>query len=651
MSEHGAQIDNPYNNYIALSRYARWLPEKNRRESWGESVERYVSFITKHAKLDKNISNEISANIFELNVMPSMRALMTAGPALARDNTAGYNCSFIPVDSPRAFDEAMYILMCGTGLGFSVESQYVSKLPTISEHFEDSSTIIRVGDSKAGWSRAFKELLALLWQGQVPSWDMTAVRPAGARLETFGGRASGPGPLEDLFKFCVDHFKNAAGRKLKTIEAHDIMCKIGEVVVVGGVRRSAMISGSDLGDYSMSKAKSGEWWSTTPHRRLANNSAVYESKPSIGEFLREWSYLYESKSGERGIFNKEGAKKQASSTGRRDGSQISFTNPCGEIFIRSHQFCNLSEIVIRKEDTLDSLKNKVRIGTIIGTIQSTLTDFKYLRKIWKDNCEDERLLGVSLTGHFGHQVMSGSEGLELLAEWLRELRIVAIDTNKEWASKLGVKPSAAITTVKPSGTVSQLTGVSSGMHPWHSEHYIRTIRSDNNDPLTQFMKDIGVPNEPDIMAKTSTTIFSFPVTAPSGAITRDHVSAIEHLELWKVYKLNWTDHNPSITVNVRDDEWLTVAAWVYENWDDVCGISFLPYDDHVYQQAPYTSCTVEELKALQERMPGHIDWAGLSDYETEDTTKGVQELACVSGSCDIDDYRSSIESSPVSVNV
>ena len=646
VDDKGSIVD-PYRNFIAVSRYARWREEENRRETWSETVDRYTDFmtdyITKNYQYDVD-SNEIRNAILNHEVMPSMRSLMTAGPALERDHVAGYNCSFIAVDSPRAFDEAMYVLMCGTGVGFSVEHEYVTQLPVVNEHFEDSDTVLVIGDSKAGWARGLRELIAMLYAGQVPTWDTSGVRPAGARLKTFGGRASGPEPLEDLFRFVVDVFRGSAGRKLQPIEAHDIMCKIGEVVVVGGVRRSAMISGSDLGDFDMAKAKSGKWWENAGHRRLANNSAVYNSKPSVGQFLTEWSHLWESQSGERGIFNKEGNRKHASSNGRRDGSRVAFTNPCGEILLRPNQFCNLTEVVVRTEDTLQTLKEKVRIAATMGTFQSSLVNFKYLRKVWKDNCEDERLLGVSLTGQMGHPVLNGSSGLDKTAEWLDELREVAIETNAVVADAMGINRSTAITTVKPSGTVSQLTEVSSGMHYWHSAYYIRTVRADNKDPLTAFLNDIGIPNEPDAMAPNTSTVFSFPIKAPDSAISGREVSAIEHLNIWKVYKKHWTEHNPSITIQVKDDEWVDVASWVYENWDDVGGLSFLPFSDHVYEQAPYQDITKEEYDEWKSKMPETIRWSDLSLYELIDSTTGSQELACVaSENCDVVDI--------VSVNI
>ena len=636
-------IDNPYENFIALSRYARWIESEARRETWGETVDRYFDFILlnladKHNySPDAELVAELRDAVFNRNVMPSMRSVMTAGPALERDNVAGYNCSFLPVDSLRSFDEAMYILMCGTGVGYSVESVYVDKLPIVNEHFEKSDTVIVVGDSKAGWAKALRELLALLWQGQIPSWDVSQVRPAGARLKTFGGRASGPAPLVGLFEFATEIIQGAAGRKLKPIEAHDIMCKIGEVVVVGGVRRSAMISLSDLNDHDMAKAKSGAWWEYNSQRSLANNSVSYTSKPSMSDFITEWKNLYDSQSGERGIYNVLAAQFQAARNGRRDPSIRYGTNPCSEIILRPYQFCNLSEIIVREGDTREVLNRKVQLATILGTWQSTLTDFKYLRKIWKDNTEEERLLGVSITGQFGHELMSGRQGLDKLAEVLSNLKQVAIETNNDEADKLGINRAAAITCVKPSGTVSQLTGVSSGMHPWHNEYYIRTVRGDKKDPLTRFLVDSGVPAEDDVMKPNDTTVFSFPIKAPKNAVLRKDLTAIEHLETWLVYQRAWCEHKPSITVSVKEDEWMEVGAWVYKHFNEISGISFLPYSDHSYKQAPYQDATEEEYKDLLSKMPAEIRWQDISFYELEDNTTGTQDLACAAGYCEVVD--------------
>ena len=636
-------IENPYENFIALSRYARWLEDAGRRETWEETVNRYFDYITSHLyethkyTPTPDLIEEMKQAVLSRNVMPSMRAVMTSGPALHRDNVAGYNCSFLPVDSLRSFDEAMYILMCGTGVGFSVESTYVNKLPVVNEHFEKSSTVIVVDDSKAGWARALRELLAMLWAGQIPSWDVSKVRPAGARLKTFGGRASGPEPLVGLFEFCVQVIKGAAGRKLRPIEAHDIMCKVGEVVVVGGVRRSAMISLSDLTDTEMAKAKSGAWWEADSQRSLANNSVAYSGKPTMDDFMSEWKSLYDSKSGERGIYNVRAAQNQAAKFGRRDPEIRYGTNPCSEIILRPYQFCNLSEVVIRHTDTEETLKRKVELATILGTWQSTLTNFKYLRKIWKQNTEEERLLGVSLTGQFGNKLMSGKKGDAELIKVLSTLREVAVETNVNEAEAVGINPSAAITCVKPSGTVSQLTGVSSGMHPWHSQHYIRTVRGDKKDPLTRFLTDSGVPVEDDVMKPNDTSVFSFPIKAPKGAVLRDDLTAVEHLNTWLIYQRYWCEHKPSITVSVKEHEWMEVGAWVWKHFDEVSGISFLPHSEHSYRQAPYQEVSEEAYNLAVKNFPDNITWDMLSFYETEDSTTGTQDLACAAGVCEIVD--------------
>lgn len=640
----GGQIIDPYRNFIAVSRYSRWLEDEKRRETWEETVDRYISFMRNHMGehypdvVDGGTWDEIRDAILNHKVMPSMRGLMTAGPALERENLAQFNCSFIAIDDVRAFDEALYILMNGVGLGFSAEKKYVSQLPVVAEVFEGHSEIIHVADSKAGWAKAFREVLDNLYEGRIPRIDINSVRPAGARLKTFGGRASGPQPLVDLFDFATEIFKGAAGRQLTPLECHDLMCKVGEVVVVGGVRRSALISLSDLNDYEMSKAKSGAWWESQGQRALSNNSAVYYKKPSVGEFLMEWGSLYESKSGERGIINMEGFRKSPYAP-RRDLSRVQGLNPCAEILLRSKQLCNLTEVIVDEADSLEDLANKVRIATILGTIQSSLTNFKYLRKIWRDNCEEERLLGVSLTGQFGHTVLSGRSGLDTLGTALDGLRQVAIATNYDYAGRMGINVSTAITTAKPSGTVSQLTASSSGMHPWHSQFYLRSVRADNKDPLTQFMKDIGIPNEPDVTKPETTTVFYFPQKAPEGAVTRNELSAIDHLEVWKVYKQHWTEHNPSVTISVREHEWIAVADWVYDNWDDVGGISFLPHTDHVYRQAPYQDCDETTFNQFFHDMPRDIDWSMLSAYEQEDTTTGSQTLSCTAGNCEVVDVR------------
>jgi ribonucleoside-diphosphate reductase alpha chain len=637
-------IANPYENFIALSRYARWISEDNRRETWGETVDRYFSFMLNHLKQnynyipDEKLVAELKNGVFERNVMPSMRSVMTSGVALERDNVAGYNCAFLPVDSARSFDETMYILMCGTGVGFSVEYKYINKLPPVPESLEKSTTVITVEDSKQGWAKAYRELLALLWSGQIPAIDVSKVRPAGARLKTMGGRSSGPQPLINLFDFTIAKFKSATGRNLKPIECHDIMCKIGEVVVVGGVRRSAMISLSNINDIEMAQAKSGNWWEANTQRALSNNSVAYSRKPDMEQFIAEWKSLYDSKSGERGIYNVAAAQAQAAKYGRRDPDIHYGTNPCSEIILRPYQFCNLSEVVLRENDTKKDIQRKVELATILGTWQSTLTDFKYIRKIWKDNTEEERLLGVSLTGQFGHKFMSGKEDLVSLEAFLMSLRESARAKNKDEAGKIGIPESAAITCVKPSGTVSQLVGVSSGMHAWHSPYYIRTVRGAKGDPISTFLKEVGIPVEDDVMKPNDTYVFSFPVKAPEGAIVRNDLTAIEHLNIWLVYQRAWCEHKPSITVSVKEDEWMEVGAWVYKHFDEVSGISFLPHSDHSYKQAPYQEVTEEEYNALVAKMPAEIRWEDLSFYETEDGTSTNATLACSSdGNCELVD--------------
>lgn len=622
-----------YQAFIHTSRYARWLEDEGRRESWAETVSRYISNLV-HTKVDAITENEIEQAILNLEIMPSMRAMMTAGPALERDNTAGYNCSYLPVDDPKSFDEAMFILLCGTGVGFSVERQFISKLPEVPQLF-DSETIVVVKDSKEGWAKALRQVIALLYSGEIPKWDVSKVRPAGARLKTFGGRASGPAPLVDLFNFVVKVFKDAQGRKLSSIECHDVMCKIGEVVVVGGVRRSAMISLSNLSDDRMRHAKSGQWWENDPQRALANNSVAYTEKPDALSFMREWMALVESGSGERGIFNRQASKKQAAKNGRRDPNWEFGTNPCSEIILRPYQFCNLTEVVVRATDTIDTLEHKVRLATILGTIQSTYTKFPYLRKVWQKNTEEERLLGVSLTGIMDNPLMTtANAGLE---QTLEHLKNVAVTTNTEWADKLGIPVSAAITCVKPSGTVSQLVDSASGIHARHSPYYIRTVRGDNKDPLTQFMKDQGIPSEPDAFKPEQTTVFSFPVKSPEGAVVTEDLSAIDQLKMWLAYQRNWCEHKPSVTINVKKNEWFEVGAFVYEHFDEMSGVSFLPYNEHTYQQAPYQEVGKSEYEQLLALMPKAIDWSKLSEYEKEDNTAGSQTLACSGDSCEIVD--------------
>jgi ribonucleoside-triphosphate reductase (thioredoxin) len=626
-------FDSAFSEFVYKSRYARWLEEEGRRENWDETVLRLVDYYSEHVGLDvfEDTRVDLFNAIYNLEVMPSMRALMTAGPAMDRCHVPAYNCAYLPVDSPRSFDECMYILMCGTGVGYSVEQKYIEQLPRISEQFADTDTIITVADSKEGWAKAFRELISLLIAGQVPKWDVSRVRGAGERLKTFGGRASGPEPLVDLFQFCVRLFTNAAGRRLTSVECHDIMCKIADIVVVGGVRRSAMISLFDCTDDRMSKAKFGAWWNDNPYRALSNNSAVYENrKPDVGFFMNKWTELYESKSGEPGFFSRAACQRIAGRNGRRDPSYEFGTNPCSEIILRPFQFCNLTEVVVRSTDNLASLQNKVRIATILGTIQSTFTDFKYLRKKWQDTCNEERLLGVSFTGICDNLSVTG------LPENLETLRQVAVDTNKEWADRLGINVAAAITCVKPSGTVSQLVNSASGLHTRHAPYYLRTVRADNKDPITQFLKDQGAYSEPCVMKGDTTTVFYFPIKSPEGSLTRHGQTAIEALDLWALLQEHWCEHKPSMTCNVKEEEWLDVGAWVYRNFDTLSGVAFLPYDGGSYKQAPYQEITEEEYNNWLVKHPEvKINWDKLSDYEKEDHTTGSQELSCTGGSCEV----------------
>ena len=630
------ELPTDYQKFIHQSRYARWKGEDSRRETWEETVSRYFNFMSDHLEdnfdyiLPPEIRERLENRVLNLDIMPSMRALMTAGVALERCNVAGYNCSYLPVDNARSFDECLYILMCGTGVGFSVESKYTSQLPVVSEALQESDTVVVVSDSKEGWAKGYKELISLLYSGQIPKWDLSRLRPAGARLKTFGGRSSGPDPLDDLFRFTVDIFKKSAGRRLKTLECHDIMCKIGSVVVVGGVRRSALISLSDLEDQEMALAKSGDWWTDEGQRALANNSVCYQETPPIGIFMREWLNLYNSKSGERGIFSRDASVRQADKNGRRNSEYEFGTNPCSEIILRPYQFCNLTEVVVRADDDMERLGHKVEDATILGTIQSTLTDFKYLRKIWKNNTEEERLLGVSLTGILDNPKLGDADDL-------KRLREIAVNTNLGLSGRLGIPQSTAITCVKPSGTVSQLVDSASGIHARHSAYYIRTVRGDKKDPLSLFLIDQGVPCEDDLMQPDNTVVFSFPMKSPTKAVLREDLSAITQLENWKNYQENWCEHKPSVTISVKEDEWFEVGSWVYENFKDVAGVSFLPHSDHTYKQAPYQDITKEEYLTLSKQMPRNVDWTLLSNYEQEDNTTGTQELACSAGACEIVD--------------
>jgi len=637
------ELPTDYSKFIAISRYARWLDKENRRETWQETVKRYFDFMEEHLKeqcnydLKKDLREELEQAVLKLEIMPSMRSLMSAGPALKRDNTAGYNCSYLPIDSPRSFDELFYILLCGTGVGYSVERQYINCLPTVSEHFESSKSLIEVDDSKAGWARAFKELVAMLYVGQIPSWDTSRIRPAGARLKTFGGRASGPGPLIDLFKYTVNLFRQAAGRKLTSIECHDLCCKIASVVVVGGVRRSAMISLSNLSDQRMRDAKTGAWYTTHPDRAFSNNSVCYTEKPDMATFIQEWKSLYDSHSGERGIFYRNAATASAANSGRRNTEFEFGTNPCSEIILRPFQFCNLTEVVVRASDTTDDLANKVRLSTILGTFQSTLTNFKYLRKMWKDNTEEERLLGVSLTGVMDHPVLSGKGGPEVdLPSVLTRLKNVSIITNKKFAEALGIPASTAITCVKPSGTVSQLVNSSSGIHARYSRYYTRRVRGDVKDPLSKFLQESGVPCEPCSYKPENTVVFSFPIASDKNTrVFRDTYTAVQTLNHWLLYQTYWCEHKPSITVYVREHEWMEVGAWVYKYFDKVSGVSFLPYDNGSYTQAPYEEITEEQFNELVKAFPDKIEWEKLKEYETEDGTVSSQTLACTGEVCEL----------------
>ena len=629
-----------YQEFIHLSRYSRWLPDKGRRETWDETVARYFDFFKDHLKelhdfnLSDNLRKELEEAVLDLRIMPSMRCLMTAGEALKRENIAGYNCSYVAVNRVHAFDEILYILMNGTGVGFSVERQFVSELPLVAEEFHETDTNIVVADSKLGWAKAYKELVGLLYIGQIPSWDMSKVREAGAPLKTFGGRASGPAPLENLFNFTVTVMKGSKGRRLSSLECHDIVCKIAEVVVVGGVRRSALISLSNLSDDRMRHAKSGSWWEQNGQRALANNSACYTEKPDMGIFMDEWTALYNSKSGERGIFNRASANKMAEKNGRRiiEGHEFG-TNPCSEIILRDREFCNLSEVVVRPTDTKQSLLEKVRLATILGTFQSTLTNFKYVSAAWKKNCSEERLLGVSLTGIMDCRLTNGKE--KNLDNLLESLKAEAVAVNKEFAKKMGIPQSVAITCVKPSGTVSQLVDAASGIHARHNPFYVRTVRGDKKDPLTKMMTDMGFPVEDDVMNPTQTAVFSFPMKVHDGAVFRTDMTAIEQLELWLTYQKSWCEHKPSVTISVKEDEWMEVGAWVYKNFDFMSGVSFLPFSEHTYQQAPYQDTNKEGYEFLKEKMPKNVDWSKLSEYEMSDMTIGSQELACVAGACEI----------------
>ena len=636
-----SRLPTSYQEFIHLSRYSRWLPDKKRRETWDETIKRYFDFFQDYLKenynytLKSKLREELETAVLNLRVMPSMRCLMTAGEALKRENIAGYNCSYIAISRVQSFDEILYVLMNGTGVGFSVERQYITQLPMVAEEFHPSDIVINVPDSKLGWAKAYKEFLGLLWIGQIPKWDLSKIRPAGSPLKTFGGRASGSEPLNSLMNFTINTLTGAAGRRLSSIECHDIVCKIAEVVVVGGVRRSALISLSNLSDDRMRHAKSGQWWNDNPQRALANNSACYTEKPDMGIFMDEWRALYESKSGERGIFNRQSANKQVERTGRRIVEGYEFgTNPCSEIILRDREFCNLSEVVVRVNDTEESLLEKVRLATILGTFQSTLTNFKYVSSMWRKNCEEERLLGVSLTGIMDSRITNGKSNKDLV-KLLEGLKNKSIEVNKEFAKELGINQSTSVTCIKPSGTVSQLVDAASGIHARHNPYYIRTVRGDKKDPLTKLMTEVGFPVEDDEMNPSHTVVFSFPMKVDRSAVFRTDLTAIEQLDLWKIYQEHWCEHKPSVTISVKENEWMEVGAWVYKNFDQMSGVSFLPFSEHTYRQAPYQDCDREQYEKLLKVMPKDVDWSQLSKYETIDTTVASQELACANGLCEI----------------
>ena len=640
MKQEQTKLPTSYQEFIHLSRYARWNEDTGRRETWQQTVARYFDFMQEHLKKnnDTDISDirpQLEQAVLNLDIMPSMRALMSAGTALERDNVAGFNCSYVAVDTPRAFDETLYILMCGTGVGFSVERQYINKLPDLPEEIHYTDTVIKVADSKIGWAKAYKEFMSLLYSGQIPQWDLSNIRPHGARLKTFGGRASGPAPLADLFQFTANIFFDAVAKgqkKLVSIDCHDLMCKIAEVVVVGGVRRSALISLSNLSDERMRNAKSGSWWEHSQHRALSNNSVAYTDSAEMGAFMREWLSLYDSKSGERGIFNRQAAEKQAAKNGRREDYKDFGCNPCSEIILRNKQFCNLTEVVVRSNDTWSTLSDKVELATILGTFQATLTNFRYLTKAWKTNTEEEALLGVSLTGIMDNKLLSTSA---LLATNLETLKNRAVAINEGWSANLGIKQSVAVTCVKPSGTVSQLVDSASGIHTRHSDYYIRTVRADKKDPIAQLMVDQGVYHEDDITKPEHTLVFYFPIKSPKGSLTRKDLTALEHLEIWKTYQNHWCEHKPSATISIKEHEWLDVGSWVWNNFDDISGVSFLPYADHSYQQAPYQEITAKEYKEWQKKTTNKINWDLIKEYEKEDMTENTKELACTAGACEI----------------
>jgi ribonucleoside-diphosphate reductase alpha chain len=632
-----------YQQVIFKTRYARWVEEEGRRENWDETVKRYCDYFEDHLKekhshkIPRKVLKEVYDSIYNLEVMPSMRTLMTSGKALESAEVANYNCAFLVVDAVRAFSEHMYVLMCGAGSGFSVERRFTEKLPEVPEELHPSDTTIIVADSRKGWCAAYNQYLNLLFAGNIAKVNVDKVRKEGTRLKTFGGYASGPGPLLDLFKHTEEIFRGAQGRQLRPIEVFSIMCYIAQIVVVGGVRRSATIALFDKDDIEMRTAKSGYWFNDPKrkHYAMANISAVFETKPAAAEFMDIWRDLVASKAGEPGILNRkalwEGAEAIGRATRYEDGSRIPYgVNPCSEIVLQPYSFCNLTGAAIRPEDTLEDIKKKVRVATIIGTWQATVTDFDYLRKVWQSNVEDERLLGVCLAGIMDHPVLS--QTTEESARWENELRELAWEVNKSIAEDIGINTTASVTAIKPAGNSGELYDVASGIHPRYAPYYIRSIRQSNGDPMTEFLKATGIPHEVSVQ-NARDSIFYFPVKSPEGAICAKDRTAIQQLEHWLHMKRNYATHTISATVYVREHEWIAVGAWVYDNFNEVTGLSFLPYDDHIYQQAPYTPCSAEDYEKARGKMPEEIDWSLLKHFEQSDSTTVSQEFACTGGSC------------------
>ncbi|MDA0320449.1 MAG: recombinase [Proteobacteria bacterium] len=617
--------------YVYISKYSKFLHDQNRRETWAETVKRYKANV-----LDRHLSNEmaeiIARAILNLEVVPSMRMLATAGPALDRDNVCGYNCAYKAITQPRDFSDALFILSSGTGMGYSVEKKYISQLPKVPSSVKMDEVSFTVQDSREGWQEAVQFAMEEGFLGNIYEYDLSLLRPEGAILKTFGGRSSGPEPLRKTLNYINDLFKKAAGRQLTSLECHDLMCMIASCIVAGGVRRSAMISLGDIDDVEMRNAKNWSLGAFPEERHSANNSYVTNGTPSKEEFEAEWSAMVAGKSGERGIFNRASAKAQAEKFGRKVADFG--CNPCSEILlVDDGQFCNLSEVIIRADDDFYDLKRKVELATIIGTVQSTFTHFPALPKNWTDNCEEERLLGVSMTGIMDNPLTNGV--LAGLPGRLNELRNFAIDTNKKWAEKLGISAAASVTCVKPSGSVSALTGTASGIHSRWSDYYIRRTIQSNADPLTQLMIDEGIPHEPSATKPDLETVFSFPIASPLGAVTNGTRSAIEQMEMWLTYQRNWTTHKVSATISVKSDEWDDLAKFVYDHFDEIAGVSFLPYDDHAYVQAPYEQISAEKYEELNLAFPISVNWSRLPEFEIEDTTKASQELACTGGACEI----------------